>query len=65
MNTHQITLGGGKQQPVTFECTNGIEVMERLLADFKKAGGRSISNDKYGFAGSLNGHNVAYTMIDI
>lgn len=65
MNTHQITFGGNKQQPVTFEVTNGIEVMARLKSDYEKAGAKILACDQYGFCATLNGHNVAYSMIDI
>lgn len=65
MNTHQITFGGGKQKPVTFEVTNGLQVMARLLEDFKRMGAKIVASDKYGFCASLNGCTFAYTMIDI
>lgn len=65
MKTHQITFGGSKQQPVTFEVPNGLEVMNRLKMDAQAMGAKIIQCDNYGFCASLNGHNIAYTMIDI
>lgn len=65
MNTHQITFGGSNQNPVTFEVTNGLDAMQRLLSDFKRMGAKIIASDAYGFSASINGHNVAYTMIEI
>jgi hypothetical protein len=63
--THQITLGNATENPVTFECTNGEDVMARLLSDYKRMGAQIRASDDYGFYASINGKNVAYTMIDI
>lgn len=63
--THEIALGSPTQQPITFECTNGKEVMARLMSDFERIGADIVTCDDYGFCAVLNGQSVSYTMADI
>lgn len=64
--THLIILGGQDQDQVSFECTNGIAVLNKLKNDFLRAGGVIDAQDDFGFIGAFPGNErITYTMIGI